>query len=261
MTRMDQDRVPSPGGEDPSSRGRVALHGIRQIARTQQVREQIEAAIERGDYGPGDRLPSERELGEMMGVSRVSVREAIRSLEALELVEVHHGRGCFVSRGPGHEYVTSFGRWLALHRDEVIDLHTVRGALDELAAEEAARNADDATVEGLKALEAAFRARLEDDPVDVDELTLCDKAFHDAIADASGSLLLATLLRELRDHIDRARRLMLSDPRHARTSAAEHLAVVDAIAARDPAAARWAAAAHIQRICADLADSPLAGVG
>jgi DNA-binding FadR family transcriptional regulator len=52
------------------------------VSRTQQVRDQLEAAIERGDYKPGERLPSERELVELLGVSRVSVREAIRSLEA-----------------------------------------------------------------------------------------------------------------------------------------------------------------------------------
>jgi GntR family transcriptional repressor for pyruvate dehydrogenase complex len=233
----------------------AALPNIRQIARTQQVREQIEAAIERGDYRAGDRLPSERELGEMIGVSRVSVREAIRSLEALGLVEVQHGRGCFVTQGPGDEYANSFGRWLSLHRDEVMDLLKVRGALDSLAAEGAARHADDKTVARLHELNGAFNDAQAADPPDIADLIDRDKAFHNAIAEASGSPLLATLLGELRDHIDRSRALLLGDRARARASAREHQAVVEAIAAHDPVAAGRAAASHIDRVCAFLVEA------
>jgi GntR family transcriptional regulator, transcriptional repressor for pyruvate dehydrogenase complex len=249
---MGRDDTGSPSERMATA---AALPNIRQIARTQQVREQIEAAIERGDYRAGDRLPSERELGEMIGVSRVSVREAIRSLEALGLVEVQHGRGCFVTQGPGDEYASSFGRWLTLHRDEVMDLMKVRGALDALAAEAAARHADDAMVARLHELNAAFNDARAVEPADVAQLIAADKAFHNGIAEASGSPLLATLLGELRDHIDRSRALLLGDPQRARASAREHQAVVEAIAARDPVAAGRAAGSHIDRICAFLAEA------
>ena len=86
-----------------------------------------------------------------------------------------------------------------------------------------------------------------------------DKAFHDAVAEASGSPLLATLLGELRDQIDDSRRVMLSDPERARSSGREHQLVVDAISARDPVAARHAAGFHIDQVCAfvsELTDAP-----
>src|SRR5439155_19199187 len=73
------------------------LTTINRTGRSEEVRLQIERAIRSGDVAPGERLPAERELVETFGVSRVSVREAIRSLEALGLVRVYQGRGAFVS--------------------------------------------------------------------------------------------------------------------------------------------------------------------
>src|SRR5919109_98344 len=104
-------RMSSKGAErDGAAPGHTALPVV---SRTRHVREQIEAAIDRGDYAPGDRLPSERELVELLGVSRVSVREAIRSLEALGRVDVQHGRGCFVATSRSDRYASSFAHWLA----------------------------------------------------------------------------------------------------------------------------------------------------
>src|SRR2546422_9529088 len=114
------------------------LTTIKRTQRSEEVRLQIERAIRAGDFAPGDRLPSERELVETFGVSRVSVREAIRSLEALGQVTVHHGRGVFVTdrrSGLGEP----MARWLQLHRDETIELVAVRAALDALSAEQAGR--------------------------------------------------------------------------------------------------------------------------
>src|SRR6266516_4420093 len=117
------------GQEEP--RG-SPLTTIKRTQRSEEVRLQIERAIRAGDFAPGERLPSERELVETFGVSRVSVREAIRSLEAQGRVKVEQGKGAFVS-----ERRSGFGepmaRWLEHHQDEVVELQRVRGALDGLA--------------------------------------------------------------------------------------------------------------------------------
>src|SRR5205814_1294850 len=81
----------------PDSGRAAKLKTIKRIQRSAAVRNQLEGAIRRGDYAAGERLPSECELVETFGVSRVSVREAIRSLEALGHVTVQHGRGVFVT--------------------------------------------------------------------------------------------------------------------------------------------------------------------
>jgi GntR family transcriptional repressor for pyruvate dehydrogenase complex len=219
------------------------------VSRTQQVREQLEASIERGDYKPGDRLPSERELVELLGVSRVSVREAIRSLEAVGLVEVQHGRGCFVTSSRSDSYASSFSHWLAVHRDEVLELLKVRGALDELAAELAAAAKDAAEPGRLRELNATFRAT---DPADVETLVARDVAFHDAIAEASGSPLLADLLRDLHETFNESRKATLQPSGRPAASAREHDAIVSAIEAGDPRAARTAVAKHLASVRSSL---------
>jgi DNA-binding FadR family transcriptional regulator len=221
-----------------------AYTAVSVISRTQQVRDQLEAAIERGDYKAGDRLPSQRELVDLFGVSRVSVREAIRSLEAIGLLEVHHGRGCFVAASRSDRYAGSFGRWLAIHRDEVLELLKVRGALDELAAECAAARGDAASLRRVRETADAFRAVAES-AGGVERLAAHDLAFHAAIGEASGSPLLADLLLELHTTLGESRHATLAPPGRPGLSAREHDAIVEALAAGDAAAARRAVARHI----------------
>ena len=220
------------------------------ISRMQQVRDQLEAAIERGDYRPGDRLPSERELVELLGVSRVIVREAIRSLEALGMVDVQQGRGCFVAASRSDQYATTFSHWLTVHRNELMELLTVRGGLDELAADGAARNGDTLSHARLRELNDRFR---ETDPGDMEQLVEYDVAFHNAVAEASGTALLADLLRELHKTFNESRRATLRQAGRVDESALEHEAIIDAIERQDPAAARAAVAIHLDAVRASLA--------
>lgn len=219
------------------------------VPRTQQVREQLEAAIERGDYKPGERLPSERELVELLGVSRVSVREAIRSLEAVGRVHVEHGRGCFVATSRSDQYATSFARWLVVHGDEVLELLKVRGALDELAAESAATGAGAEWIVRLRKLNDEFRGT---DPLDVDALVERDVAFHDAVAMASGSPLLADLLHELHETLNESRHATLQPAGRPAESANEHDAIITAIERADPRAARASVTAHLESVRASV---------
>jgi GntR family transcriptional repressor for pyruvate dehydrogenase complex len=218
-----------------------AFSKLKPALRSVQVREHLEAAIKRGEFKPGDRLPSERELTEIFGVSRVSVREAISSLDAVGLVEVRHGHGCFVTEPSGEQGA----RWLALHHGEALELLTVRGALDELAAREAASRAE--AVADIGAAHEAFAAASEAG-ARVDELSELDVAFHMAIAEASGSPLLADLLRDLHRHSADVSRAHAYVPAERSTqSARDHAAIVDAIAAGDAERAGAAAAAHVAR--------------
>src|SRR6266550_576542 len=133
------------------------LTTIKRTQRSEEVRLQIERAIRSGDFAPGDRLPSERQLVETPGVSRVSVREAIRSLEALGLVRVYQGRGAFGSdrrAGLGEP----LGHWLDVHRDEVVELLDVRAALDGFAVECVIERYDEDDVAAIIAAQQAFRA-------------------------------------------------------------------------------------------------------
>ncbi|MGI8535401.1 MAG: FadR/GntR family transcriptional regulator [Mycobacteriales bacterium] len=234
---------------DKDGRGNAvsAFTTIARVGPTQQIREQLLAAIEGGDYPPGSALPSERALCESFGVSRVSVREAIAGLEAMGLIVVKHGRGAFVREGAGEEYAAPFAKYLQLHRDELLELLRVRGALDELAAEEAALHGTKNGVARLVEANERFRTAAEGE-LGAGRLALLDVAFHVSIAEAVGGSLLPSLLRELNGILDDSRRMTLAREGQLPRSAAEHQAIVDAILGRDAAEARRAANQHLAGI-------------
>jgi GntR family transcriptional repressor for pyruvate dehydrogenase complex len=247
-TAHDENAPPSP------------LRAVVQVGPTEAVRRQLETALRDGAYAPGERLPSERELAETFGVSRVSVREAVRALVAVGLIRVHHGRGAFVAdrrSGLGEP----MARWLALHRDEVLELHDVRSALDELAAFEAARRSDAGNIEAIVATHDQFVAAVESD-APTDDIARRDIDFHLAIADAGGNRLLYDLLFDLNEYVQQTRRLVLTRGLVRNT---DHSAIVDAVRAGDPDGARRAAAVHMGNVRAAIiagmseqADEPVA---
>ncbi len=232
------------GRPTPASGGRASpLRTIKRTQRSEEVRRQIEDAIKGGDFGPGERLPSERELVETFGVSRVSVREAIRSLEAIGLVRVYQGRGAFVNdrrSGLGEP----MARWLDLHRDEVLELLGVRGALDEYASALAAENDDAAKIGAITTAHEAFKTAVTGEASAADLVSL-DIDFHIAIAEASGNRLLFDLLSDLHSYLAESRYLALVPPGRPARSAAEHTGIVEAIVAGDAPGARLATSSHI----------------
>ena len=222
------------------------LTTIKRTQRSEEVRLQIERAIRAGDFAPGDRLPSERELVETFGVSRVSVREAIRSLEALGFVRVYQGRGAFVTdrRSGFGEPMT---RWLEMHRGEVLELLGVRGALDELAAASTVEHYDEDKVAAIVAAHDAFAAAVENE-APTDELVSLDIDLHLAIAEASGVRLLYDLLSDLHSYLSESRHVALAPAGWPAKSASEHTLIVDAIVARDATLARLATTRHIASV-------------
>jgi GntR family transcriptional repressor for pyruvate dehydrogenase complex len=225
---------------------RKPLTEIRRVQRSEEVRRQLEAAIRRGDYAPGDRLPSERELVETFGVSRVSVREGIRLLEASGHVSVRHGSGVYVSdrRSGVGEPMT---RWLDVHRDETLDLIKVRISLDALAAEEAAVRSTKAATTKISEAHEAFVAAVEEDAA-IEELVHLDGAFHLAVAEAGRNRLLFDLLADLNSYLGSGRAVALGEPRRRLQTVAEHGRILAAVLERDPRAARAAMMKHLSRV-------------
>jgi GntR family transcriptional repressor for pyruvate dehydrogenase complex len=216
---------------------------------------QIEQAIRSGHFAPNERLPSERELVETLGVSRVSVREAIRSLETLGFVKVYQGRGAFVTdrrSGLGEP----MARWLELHRGEALELLSVRGALDELAAVSSVENDDAGKIEAIATADEAFAAAVAD-AAPTSELVAADVDFHLAVADASGIRLLYDLLSDLHSYLAESRYVAFAPSERPAESAAEHREIVDAILAREGERARLATSRHI----ASVREIMVAGIG
>jgi DNA-binding FadR family transcriptional regulator len=218
------------------------------VGPTQQVREQLVAAIQSGEYAPGSALPSERVLCETFGVSRVSVREAIAGLESTGLIRVEHGRGAFVRESATNAYIGPFVKYLEMHRDQLIDLLKVRGALDELAAVEAASAI---TAKGRRELQRAadaFKDCVDVEPHDFKRLADLDIAFHLTIPSLTGGDLLTQLLGELNGIFRESRLITLARPGQLEQSVTEHQAIVDAILAGDADGARRAVAIHLEGV-------------
>ncbi|MFV5992700.1 FadR/GntR family transcriptional regulator [Streptomyces sp. NPDC056231] len=202
----------------------------------------LRCMISSGRLGAECRLPPEGELCEELGVSRSSLREAVRMLAALGVVESRHGSGTFVSQLRPADMIGSLSLTIELlPLDGVLELFEARRVLEaHVAAQAAAR----ITPEELKALIATMEAlEATDDPEKGSEL---NHRFHSEIARIAGNPAIESLLAVLSAR-SRAYQVYLlpEGPAMKRESDAGHRAIADALTNRDPTAAAAAATAHI----------------
>ncbi len=193
---------------------------------------QLEARIADGEWALGTRLPAEPELMTQLGVGRSTVREAIRTLTRVGLVQVRQGDGTYVTAQP----VENESLLTRCQRAQLHEIHDVREALELQAARLAAeRRSDQDLAELRQLLDARAAARAARDP---EAFAAADVAFHRRIVTATRNTMLVDLYRVLSDA------LVQSLTMHKRASAfedvdatAEHEALLVAIAAGNPSAA------------------------
>lgn len=228
-----------PLADDAARRRRK---GDRAPSVTDDAIDKIRERIVSGAWGPGDRLPRESELAAELGLSRNSLREAVRALSQLRVLEVRQGDGTYVSSlEPGLLLEsTGFVSHLLLGETE-LELYEVRRILEAAAAALAASRID--TGEKVELTESLERMRAANT---VEELVEADVAFHAVVARAAGNPVLSSLLASLATRTMRARLW------HGRTAddaldetREEHRRIYEAIMASDPELARAAATAHI----------------
>jgi GntR family transcriptional repressor for pyruvate dehydrogenase complex len=240
--RTDNVRFVTSPRDSGAAKGRVN----RQPRLSDQVADLITGDILELGLRPGDRLPSERELGEKYGVSRTVVREAVRALAAKGLVTARTGSGIQVS-AVAAETVSESMKLFLLGRApiEYEQLHDVRSTL-ELAI--AARAAERASGEGVAYLTDICES-MADALDDVDASSLRDLEFHRAIAEISGNPLYVVLLDALSDALLETRRQTIaSEPGRPETVLAAHRTIRDAIAAHDVDGAVEAMQCHLADI-------------
>jgi DNA-binding FadR family transcriptional regulator len=203
-----------------------------------------------GELGPGDRLPTERDLALRLGVARSTVREAIRGLEMMRVLQVRHGEGIFVTSLDAPLLLEATGFAMQLMRDhEVVEFLELRAILEGAAAGLAsARMTDEqrrTLLRRLEELDAASTA---------DELLEADIAFHACIAAGAGNVVLASLLDNFSARTYRARHLNagLGLEEALVRSRAAHRRIYEAVLAKDPEAARASASAHVANLAAWL---------
>ena len=212
------------------------------MAVTDEAILRIKDMILSGELRPGDRLPPEKELSERLGLSRNSMREAVKALEVIRVLDVRRGDGTYVTSLEPRLLLEALTFVVDLHDStSLLELFAVRRILEPAAAAMAAARIDSETIAVLRGLVTSVA-----DSVDVEALVDHDLRFHQAVVDASGNAYLATLVESLSAHTVRARiwRGLTQESATERTLA-EHQGIVDALEAGDGRLAEVLTAAHI----------------
>lgn len=216
------------------------------------IRDEITSLILARGLGSGDPLPTETELVEALGVSRNSIREALKALQALDIVEIRHGYGTYVGRlslDPLADGLT----FRALH-DIGRDLRSMEEILEVREALEAAlirRVAETVPEEDLVALDEVTR-RMNERAKAGDTFAEEDREFHEILYRSLNNALVTQLLRAFWDVFHRVNhRLGVTDPNPVLT-ARRHRAIVTALRKRDVARAEHAMAEHFRNLDARI---------
>lgn len=193
-----------------------------------QVAAAIRSAIVSGRFKPGARLV-EKELCQLTGVSRPSIREALRELEAEGLINTIPNRGPVVA---------------LVNRRDAACIYEIRGALEALAARNFAEHASDAQVARLEAAVDSLERACETGNVDV--IIERKNRVYQTLFDGSGNEILSQIVRTLNTRINSLRRLSLASRERLPDSVSEIRAIVEAIKARNAAAAARLADQHVR---------------
>jgi len=214
------------------------------------VVRQIELLILRGILRPGERLPSERELSEKLGVSRPSLREAVADLQDRGLLTSKASAGIYVANVLGSAFSSALVALFASHDEALFDYIDFRRDMEGLAAERAARLGSDTDLlvvdTVFKKMEAAHTKR---NPAEEAKL---DAEFHLAIIEASHNVVMLHMMRSmfelLREGVFYNRQVMFKQRTTRDTLLNQHRAINKALQARDAAGARLAVEEHLNYV-------------
>ena len=215
------------------------------MAVTDEAIDQLKEMIISGRLGPGDRLPREADLALDLGVSRNSLREAVRALSLVRVLDVRQGDGTYVTSLEPALLMDALAFVVEFQRDsQVLHYLEVRRVLEPAAAAMAARRITAAEAADLR------RHAVEAVPgLPVEDLVRNDLEFHRRIAAIAGNPVLAALIESVTGPTTRARvwRGLTQDDAHRRTLA-EHLGIVDALERHEPEIASARSLVHVSAV-------------
>jgi GntR family transcriptional repressor for pyruvate dehydrogenase complex len=223
---------------------KAEFEAVRKSKVYEKVAEQIQRLIRDGLLKPGDMLPPERELAETFQVSRSSLRDALRALELMGMVEARQGEGTVVRKPSAEAVASPLTAVLLQQREFVSELLELRGMIEPTLA---ARAATRAAAEDLAQLEEILRRQKE--KVDRGELAIEeDSEFHYTIARASNNKVVLQVVDVFMDLLRESRKQSLQVEGRLQKSLVSHQQILRAIAGHDAAGAENAMRRHIQEI-------------
>lgn len=224
------------------------MYKVVQISRLyEQIVQQIEDSITRGDLKPGDQLPAERELAQQFRVSRTAVREAVKALREKRLVEAYPGRGTFITDGTSYTIGQSLGRMMIGQPEGSAYLAEVRETLEPEIAALAARRADEEDLASMRELISVMDSARQDPEAFIE----ADLDFHLALAEATANPLILSLTDSILGVLREQRRRTFHVEGGPERGQYHHKRILEAIDHRDSQGAREAMRAHLRQVRED----------
>lgn len=212
---------------------------------------QLAGLVKRGELEPGDRLPAERVLAEMLGVGRPTLREALRALQLLGIVDIRHGGGVFISELQPDTLLGPLHSFLAVDRHDIGTVLEARRVIEGALLAFVARIIDERALARLDANLAKFETIVEapdEGGPDRGNINALAEEFRAIIDEAVDNPILTRALTTL-DILSTATRYRMTALGSLQQLLANHRRIVETLRAHDPAAAQRALEAHIDYLC------------
>lgn len=227
---------------------REELKAVEKKRAYENIVQQVLELIEAGKLKQGDQLPSERELTEIFKVSRTTVREAIRTLESMRLLQSRQGNGTYVLASSEEELIQPLAAALFNAEDDIRDIFYVRKIIEPHVARLAAENATAREIEEMAEILRRQAVSIEQG----ESIIESDSAFHNLMAGAARNRVMERLTAALVDFLKQSRELYLMDDergtRRQERSMEGHKQVLVAIKNGDPEAAQRLMLEHLEEI-------------
>ncbi len=228
---------------------RWGMEKIERISLTEKVAKRIQSLIDSGNYTVGDRLPTESEFCEQLGVGRSTLREAFRMLQALGMIELRPGIGAFLK----HKDIApaeAIKKWFLAKETEVCELMEVRMAIEPLAARLAIVRGRESQVARLHAIHEAFSTAVREQ--DVIGMATLDESFHNAIMEASNNDILIRIGNILADALRAYRTRSFAVSENITHALLPHERILQAIMERNKDGVGPAILAHLEVTLEDM---------
>lgn len=220
----------------------------------EKVIAELKKGIMQGELKPGDKLPSERILSGMLGVSRTSLREALKLLEVSGVVSIKHGQGAYITNNDPDEYMKKFISYIFVDEKKIEELFQIRKLIETEAAVWACKKGTDEQLnqiynlvkETIYIIEKSSKGDL------LTVLAKQDGQFHRLLAEAAHNSVLENIMENLLDLLSDSRAKAASIKGRPVKSLKEHLKIAEALMTRDEEKARKAMLEHLENVENDV---------
>lgn len=244
---LGDDKVLS---EDKRSKKVLDIQPIEKLVLIDQIIEIIGRLIAEGHLGPGDALPGERDLSLMLKVSRTSVRQALKALDVLGVLEIKPGSRTYMNKSISKLLINPMKFMTLLHNVENLELFETRKIIEVALTRLAAENASEKDLESM-------RIALEDSKNNLTnpkKYLIAEMNFHDAIFKASGNRILFAFMQSINNLLIEVREKTVFAYMDLEDSLKQHIDIFDSIKGRDPEKAGEAMLDHLTKIEKILTD-------